>query len=286
MAALPVSDGKLLKRIDPHIGAEPQRESQQSDTLNSLRRYFNLLLAQVRREELSRRANPTESLLNLMEPVGIIAVMTFAMWLVGRQRNALVGGSLVLFFATGFFAKYYFIYVSQRMRRSIDGPRQRFPMETRLDQIIVHVVICTMDYAVLGLLLFGGIYIVFDSNSYPKDCLAIAKAYLAIGAIGFGVGVVNLVMTKKYRLWRFFFAPILRFSVLLSGAMFVVDFFLPSVRFLLSFNPIVHAIILFRQGFYNDYPHLILDENYMWTCATAAVFIGLVVERVTKRSEL
>lgn len=222
----------------------------------------------------------------MLEPVGLIAMMTFGMWFLGRQKGAAVGGSVVLFFATGFFAKYMFIYVSRGMRRSVDGPRQRFPLETRLDQIIVHVIVSTVDYAVLALFLFGGVYIIFDSNSYPKDYLAIAKACVAIIALGFGVGVVNLVMSKKYRLWRFFFAPLMRFSVLLSGAMFVVDLFLPPVRYIMSFNPIVHAIILFRQGFYYDYPHMLLDERYMWSWAIVSLFVGLVVERATRRSDL
>lgn len=280
------SDGKLLRRTDPRLTAIPQRPGQQTDALTAFRRYLKILLAQVRREELSRRVNPAESLLSMLEPVTLIAVMTFAMWFLGRQRTSLVGGSMVLFFATGFFAKYLFIYISRRMRRSVDGPRQRFPLETRLDQIIVHIIVGVIDYAVLGLVLFGGIFFIFDSNSYPKDYLAILKACLAIITIGFGVGVVNLVMSQKFRMWRFFFPPLIRFSIFLSGAMFVVDFFAPSVRYVMSFNPILHAIILFRQGFYYDYPHLVLDENYMWSCAIAAIFIGLVVERATRRSEL
>lgn len=253
--------------------------------LTSVRRYFKILLAQVKREELTRRANPAESLLSLLEPIGLIATMTFALWFLGRHRSTLVGGSVVLFFATGFFSKYMFIYVSRRMARSVDGPRQRFPLEARLDQIIVHIIVSTLDYAVLGLFLFGGVYLIFDSGSYPKDYLAILKACLAIISLGFGVGVVNLVVSKRYRLWRFFFPPIMRFSILLSGAMFVVDFFMPSVRLIMSYNPIVHAIIMFRQGFYYDYPHLLLDERYMWSCAIAAILTGLVVERATRRSE-
>jgi capsular polysaccharide transport system permease protein len=73
--------------------------------------------------------------------------------------------------------------------------------------------------------------------------------------------------------------------MLFSGVFFIVDFVKPDVRYVLSWNPMMHAIALFRMGFYPNYPRLVFDRQYMWVCALVAVVFGLVIERLTRRGE-
>ena len=143
----------------------------------------------------------------------------------------------MLFYATGFFANYFFIYLSRRMIRSVDAPGRRFPMEQTLDLMLVHVILNTIDYTILGIVLFGGIYFFFDEQALPYDLVPIFEACAAIIMLGFGVGVLNLVMSQTFTLWRFLFPPVMRFSMLFSGMFYVVDFLPPQARYVLSFNP-------------------------------------------------
>src|SRR6476659_6361950 len=78
----------------------------------ALRRYFGVLLSLLRREEDARRHAPFETLLAMMEPLSLIAIMTLAMYLLERHQLPPIGDSVLLFYSSGFFAKYYFIYVS------------------------------------------------------------------------------------------------------------------------------------------------------------------------------
>jgi capsular polysaccharide transport system permease protein len=55
------------------------------------------------------------------------------------------------------------------------------------------------------------------------------------------------------------------------------------LRYWLSFNPMLHAIILFRTGFYPRYPVYTLDVDYLMYCSIGAVVVGLVIERIFRR---
>jgi capsular polysaccharide transport system permease protein len=74
--------------------------------------------------------------------------------------------------------------------------------------------------------------------------------------------------------------------ILFSGIFFLADFLPPGPRHVLSFNPMLHAVALFRSGFYPNYPQGLLDTTYLFYCALFAVVLGFVLERVTVRSEL
>src|SRR5690606_2555395 len=138
---------------------------------------------------------------------------------------------------------------SSRMRGAVAGPRRRFPIEQRLDHIIVHILLRTFDYAILGVLVFGTIYIFFTTDPLPGDWGAVARAVIAIIMLGFGWGVVNLVIGRLFRVWRYIFPAFNRCLIFLSGVIYVTDFLPPGVRYVLSFNPLLHAIAEFRRGF-------------------------------------
>ena len=255
------------------------------DLASDLRRYFQVIGALLRREEETRRQAPFESVANLLEPVMLITVLSLLFYFLGRRQISPLGGPPVLFYATGFFPLYLFIYVSRRMRGAIDAPKRRFPVEQRLDHILVHVIVRTIDYVLLGLLLFGGIYLLITPAAIPANLAPVVLAFLAIVGLGFGWGVLNLVLYKKSRFWAFFFPVISRGLILVSGIFFLPDFLLPDTRYVMSFNPMLHAVSLFRTGFYPQYPALILDPTYLGICAVLFVFVGFLVERITRRSE-
>jgi capsular polysaccharide transport system permease protein len=252
---------------------------------SALRRYLGVLSALLRREEESRRQAPMESLVNILEPIFLIVTLSFLFYFLGRRQVSPLGGPPILFYSTGFFPLYFFIYLSRRMRGAIDAPQRRFPIEQRLDHIIVHVILRIIDYAVLSVVLFGGIALLYTSDAIPDDLTKVVWACLAVVALGFGWGTLNLVMSKMGRIWNFIFPTISRALVIFTGVFFLPDFLTPDSRYILSFNPMMHAVQLFRLGFYPQYPAILLDVQYLAYCSIFALFFGLVLERVTRRSE-
>jgi capsular polysaccharide transport system permease protein len=171
------------------------------------------------------------------------------------------------------------------MRGSIDAPQRRFPIEQRLDHIIVHIILRIIDYAILGMLMFGGLYLLYSEAALPSNIVKVVQACMAIVALGFCWGILNLVLSKQSRVWGFFFPLVSRVQILFSGVFFVPDFLPPETRDVLSFNPMLHAIQLFKTGFYPQYPAILLDVKYLAYCSIIALLLGLVVERTSRRLE-
>jgi capsular polysaccharide transport system permease protein len=73
--------------------------------------------------------------------------------------------------------------------------------------------------------------------------------------------------------------------IMFSGIFYLIEFLPPGARYVMSFNPMMHAIALFRTGFYPGYPTLLLDTTYLTYCAIGSVVLGLVLERLTVRFE-
>ncbi len=251
---------------------------------SGLRRYSQLIIALLRKEELNRRRAPMDSIVNLLEPVFILGTMAVLWWLLDRRTFVILGGSPALFYATGFFSIYFFIYISRRMRR-IGRPLRRFPIERRLDHILVHIILRIADYTILGIVVFGGLYFFVTPDAFPYDFEPVAKACIATVMIGFGWGALNLSISRKLAFSNHVFNAFNRTLLFFSGVLFIPDFLPPGTRYLFSFNPMLHIVTLFRQGFYPHYPSMLLDTSYLAMCCIVAVTAGLILERITRRFE-
>jgi capsular polysaccharide transport system permease protein len=253
------------------------------------RRYLQLLKALLFRESDLRRLHPIEAIVNLLEPVVLILALTLIVSFIGRRSQAPLGGPPILYYSTGFFPLYLFLYISRRLRTPVLG-RGRFAVEQRLDHILVHIVLRILEYTILGFLLFTILYVFFTKDAIPKEITPIFGASAAIVALGFGWIVINQSVSKMFRrgsrLWPLAVGLISRSMFLFSGVVYVPDFIEPGVRYFLSFNPLLHAVQLFRMAFYPLHPTLIFDGAYLAKSAFVAILLGVMVERVTKRYEV
>lgn len=254
---------------------------------SELRRYFAIILTMLQREMALRRVNPMESFLDLAEPLILIGtIMTLRILVEGHKTTSPLGGSVLLFYVTGLYPKYLFIYISiKRVGGAAGSPRHRFPVEQRLDQFLVHVILRTFDFAILGILVFGAIYFFATPDALPHSYLPVFWALGTAIMFGFGWGMLNMIFFRLFWIWTYISIGLNRALIICSGALFVPDFLPPNIRYWISFYPEMHSICLFRTGFYPHYPAVLLDTTYMTYCAFAFVVLGLVLERITRRVE-
>jgi capsular polysaccharide transport system permease protein len=249
--------------------------------LPALRRHATVIAALLRREALLRSHSPFESILAICEPLILIAAITTAWHFFVRLPP--YGDSVLLFLTSGLFPYYFFIYVSRRMRGSLGSARSRFSTEHTLDYVLTHVILRTIDYTILGFILFTGMYFLVTVQARPSNLLPIIESIGGLLMLGFGLGIANMALNRVFPYWAYFFPAFWRMMMLFSGLHFVPDFRAPDIRYWLSFNPLLHAIALFREGFYPTYPHLIVDRGFFFLCGLSALFIGLAVERAMRR---
>lgn len=254
-------------------------------TIEPIFRHCRVILALLRREEEIRRKEPLETVLNLLEPVFLLGTWMSMGYLVSPHLLPPFGDSFLLFYATGFFATYFFIYIARRMKGGVESLRRRFPIEARLDHVFTHIILRIIDYTILGVAVFGLLYAFVSSMAIPSDMTPILLACCAIIGLGFGFGVINIVIGRVFWLWIYLWPLLCRAMMVISGTVFIPDFLPPSTRYWLSFNPELHIIVLFRTGFYPTYPDAVFDGSYLIGSILFLVILGLVLERMTARRE-
>jgi capsular polysaccharide transport system permease protein len=250
-----------------------------------LRTYIRILNALFFKEAALRARAPLDTIVALLEPALLIGLLIFVFTVSGRRITSPIGGPVELFYATGFFPLYLFLHLSRRLRAPRAG--KHLPAEQRLDFIIVHVVLRVVDFTVLGFLIFSVLYIVSTDRAIPINIPAILGACIAIVALGFGWLTLNLTIGTLFRqgsrLWPIVFGTVSRSLIIFSGIFYVADFLAPDARYFVSFNPLLHAVQLFRMGFYPQHPTLIFDGAYLALWSLNSVALGLVLERATIR---
>ena len=252
----------------------------------ALRRQGDIFLALLSREEERRRHSPIGSLLAVLEPLMVIMLLAILWYFLGRNNmRAPVGSSMILFYATGLLPLYLFISITNRSIAEWTSSNRRFPIERRLDLYFIAIILRVSDYLVVGALFFGGLYASGVSDAYPYDYAAIFGAIAAIAMLGFGWGVIQVTIQEFFPIWAYLNAAVTRSLVLFSGIFFVPETLPPNARNMMSFNPMLQAIELFKRGFYPTYGTLTLDRTYLTGWAIALVLMGLVLERITRRSE-
>jgi capsular polysaccharide transport system permease protein len=251
----------------------------------ALRRYGQVMFALLQREQEHRRQSPIESLADVLEPLLFVSIMGILWNFLNRRASSPLGDNSLLFIATGFYAKFFWISLSKFSRGARGGASHRFPVERRLDYIFVHLMLTTGEYLLLALVGFGILYCFFTSGAIPFNFIPVIEAMLAIICLGFGWGMITQVLTRYFWPWAYLSSLFNRALILFSGIFFLIEFLPPGPRQVMSYNPMFHAIALFRTGFYPNYPTLVLDTRYLFYCAVGAVFIGIVLERVTLRFE-
>jgi capsular polysaccharide transport system permease protein len=252
-----------------------------------LHRYMRIILALFWHEVELKRHAPLQVIVHLLEPMLVVATfMVFRYSVSASFFTAPYGTSLLFFYMTGFYPKYLFIFVSGiKARGQMAAPHLRFPLAQRLDYILVHVMIVIIEYAVVGIFVFGGLYFIGMPDAIPSNFSPVFLALSCSAMLGFGWGIMNLVIARFIWFWTYVATLLNRVLIIFAGAHFVIDFVPPNTRYLLSFNPEVHVISLFRTAFYRSYPTTVLDVGYMIKCSVAAVVLGLVLERVSRRAE-
>lgn len=259
------------------------RRSDGSFTAHS-RRQISVLAAVLRRD-LDRQIgrSGTDFVLGLLEPLLHIGVLCAWHYLVRVVPT--YGTSIVLFISTGVYPVFVFIHLSTSIRFYVrDGyAGRRFHAEQVLDLVISGSLLTFISYLLVGLVLFTGIAVWVTEQAIPRDVVCIAQSLTALACMGIGFGICSAVINQVFPLWHYFWGTFVRVLIFFSGVLYVADFLPLHLRDILVWNPILHAVTLFRSGFYSNYPMLTYDPLYMWVCSLSSVVMGLCLLRVLRR---
>ena len=208
------------------------------------------------------------------------SVMTF----LGRRANPLDDNN-AMFLATGMLT---FLGFRNVMRRTQGGYGSNeallsFPIVKVVDVFLGRALLelatwVTVSMVIIGLLIMAG------AGSYPHDILSMVTAILALFMIAFGMGMTIGIISEFIPALGNVRAIPMRLLYFLSGVFFLPDAMPPAAREVLAWNPVLHGITLFREGYYWMYDSNILDVNYLFGWAVGSLLVAFTVERAFRRS--
>lgn len=218
----------------------------------------------------------------LVAPVGMIGTFGAMMILVGR--TAPLGNNIVVYLATGFLPFLFFRSVASSGANAVGANKALlfFPQVHPLDLVLSRTALETATLAVVSIVILGGLSLWHQSFNVDSAMLLITSLSTA-SLLGCGLGLILCSVSVIFPAIDKIKNLILRPLFWTSGVFFTVNDLPPVARNLLRYNPILHCVEEFRDGWYPEYTARHTNSMYPLYWATLLIFVGLVFERATRR---
>jgi capsular polysaccharide transport system permease protein len=248
-----------------------------------LRTQGRVLLALMLREARTRYGRTRAGYLwAFIEPV--MHISFFAVLLSTRLLVVPLGNSIVLFLATGFST---FIGFKNVMTRTQGGYGSNeallsFPIVRVMDVFLGRALLELATWIMVSFMILGGLILLGEAQ-VPNNVLEMLEAVIALFCIGFGAGIVIGIAGEFWASLGSLLSMPTRVLYFTSGIFFLPERMPPGLRDIMAWNPIMHGITLFREGYYRGYESHLLDERYLFLWAVGAVLTALLLEKMTRR---
>jgi capsular polysaccharide transport system permease protein len=93
---------------------------------------------------------------------------------------------------------------------------------------------------------------------------------------------MSAVLITRFNAWQNLVRMLMTPMIFLSGVFYGLETLPPNVRDIISWNPVIHGIEMFRQGYYTNYRGSEIDVLYLALCALFLTFLALAMERTVR----
>jgi capsular polysaccharide transport system permease protein len=218
----------------------------------------------------------------LAEPFFFVLSVSFAVSFIDKQAK--IGTSFILFFATGVIPFNSFRRVSKEVRSSIKRYKKclYIPIVRPIDPFVAVAIIQLLLYITIYLTFFVGYFLV-NGTGLPHDWGATFFPLVVCAMLGLGSGLINTAICAYFPPWDKFFAILMMPLFLVSGVLHPLHTFPSYVQDILYWNPLAHAVVASRNGYFDIYEYPFYDPFYFIGFSVTTLFIGLVAERFARR---
>jgi len=199
------------------------------------------------------------------------------------DRHPPFGNSMLLFFSTGVLPFQLFRHVGNQLASAFNANQAllTYPIVQPIDTILARAILEIATSLFVMLIVFGAI-IVTGNGQLPNDVMRIIEALLLLSLIGFGYGLMSAVIITRINSWQHVSRLIMTPLMFLSGIFFSLDSVPTRLRDIVSWNPILHGVEMFRDGYYSNYRGVQIDAFYLATFGIGLTFIALTMERTIR----
>lgn len=218
----------------------------------------------------------------IITPTVTVAMLVAIFSAVGRQPP--FGSSLALFFATGILTLFFFKDLASKLMGSFSANKAllTYPAIKDVDTLIARALLVAATYTMIMVIVYGAL-IVWGHARPPHRPEVVIVAFLVTWLLGIGFGVLSAVIASVWDTWSNIQSILTRPLFFISGIFFVPSQLPPQARAVLQWNPILHLVELFRDGYYPNYNSTVLNPWYPVGVGVAMLLFGLAGERFFRR---
>jgi capsular polysaccharide transport system permease protein len=217
----------------------------------------------------------------IVEPISHIAVMSLVYWAVNRQ--APVGASVIMFFATGVLPFFLFHKTALHLGAAVRGSQKvlRMPYVSPMDMVVARAILEFITWSAVVCILLMTLMMLGLAEAPDHPEVSLMAALVTFG-LGCGVGLVNATAMTLWTSWVRIYTTLTRPLYIFSAIFFSIDQVPSSLQYWLSWNPVLHAVQWFRSGFRADYETSVLDLEYLACWVVASLLIGMCMMRIAR----
>ncbi len=218
----------------------------------------------------------------IVTPTASIALLVFIFSLVGRQPP--FGSSLALFFATGVLTLQFYNELSGKLMTVFNANRAllTYPVIKDVDTLLARGMLIMITYLLIMLAFYLALFML-GLTRLPAYIEQLLCAFFATALLGLGMGVTNAVIVSMWDTWIQIEKVITRPLFFISGVFYVPSHMPSEVISVLQWNPVLHLVEWFREGFYPNYNSLVLDRSYPFYLGISLLLVGLAGERFFRK---
>jgi capsular polysaccharide transport system permease protein len=218
----------------------------------------------------------------IITPTASVGLLVFIFSLVDRQPP--FGSSLALFFATGILTLQFFNELSGKLMTVFNANRAllTYPVIKDVDTLLARSLLIMITYLLIMFVFFASLMALGLAHS-PARFEQVLFAFFTTALLGIGIGTTNAVITSMWDTWIQIEKVLTRPLFFISGIFYVPSQLPPEAISVLEWNPVLHLVEWFREGFYPNYNSFILDRSYPIYFGIVFFLIGLAGERFFRK---
>ena len=218
----------------------------------------------------------------IITPTASVAILVFIFSLINRQPP--FGSSLALFFATGILTLQFFNEFSNKLMTVFNANRAllTYPIIKDVDTLLARSLLIISTYLVIMCIFYSSLMLLGMAD-FPAHVEQVLFAFFATALLGIGFGAMNAVIASVWDTWIQIERVLTRPLFFISGIFYVPSHLPPEAIAILKWNPVLHLVEWFREGFYPNYNSFVLDTNYPLYIGVGLLLTGLAGERFFRK---
>ena len=194
------------------------------------------------------------------------------------------GIGMAMFLAIGFGVWNIFSATINRCMTAVSGNKAllTFPQVTELDVMIARMLVTTATQILVTMLIIASAWIVLEEPFVLGSLPLLLTLIAVVPLMSLGFGLVLASLAVYIPVLEKLVPMVLRILFFVSGVFFSISVFSQSLTSILLWNPVLHAVELFREAMHAPYAIQGVSLSYLFLVTLSVCTIGGLLERYVR----